>query len=348
LTFFSSRRLLTAHHAEARIRLLACLLVHLATILVSSVGRGDEADDPRSRAVRLTTEGSAAYKAEDYPRAIEKFSAAYRLYAAAPLLLNLSRAELKLNRCAEAIRYAEMFKAAVPDMPAVSPDSPDEWLGTIQRSCIEARVDSTPQGATIWIDGERQTSPDRTPWKGRLPVGTHKILLWRDDYQEQGASLEVTANAPAHLSIRLNSATGTDAPPPGGTPRPAPPETQRPSQTPAVASGSPPGTLPVRLLPQDSSARESLISTHARSQPALRNIGYAGIAAGGAALVAALALGITVMNDNAALGNRSGARTTAQANAELSSLHSREEGADALFGIGGLLAAGGVALAVVF
>ena len=116
-------------------------------------------ESPRAAAKRLATEGAAAYKVEDYAKAVEKFNAAYRLYPATPLLLNISRADMKLSRCNEALHFAEQFKAEATDIKATSPDSPDVWLATLRRSCIEAEVVSTPPDATIWIDGERQTAP---------------------------------------------------------------------------------------------------------------------------------------------------------------------------------------------
>ncbi len=174
---------------------------------LTAVSRSEEPEDPRAQALRLTSEGAAAYKAEEYDQAIDKFNTAYRLYPAAPLLLDISRAELKLSRCAEAVHHAEKFKAAVGDTPAASPDSPDAWLATVQRACIEAEVDSEPAGATIWINGERQTSPDKTPWTGRLPVGSHKVLLWHAGYQERSGYLDVSADAPAHLTLMLTPVT---------------------------------------------------------------------------------------------------------------------------------------------
>jgi hypothetical protein len=102
----------------------------LALLVLSGwpvAGHGEEQEDARARAVRLTSEGAAAYKAEDYAKAFDRFGAAYRAFPAPPLLLNLSRTELKLSRCAEALRYAELFKAAAPDTQAASPDASDAW-----------------------------------------------------------------------------------------------------------------------------------------------------------------------------------------------------------------------------
>jgi formylglycine-generating enzyme required for sulfatase activity len=157
-------------------------------------------DDPRSRALRLGAEGAAAYKAERFPEALARFNEAYRIFPATRLLLNISRTELKLGRCQEAIRAAERFQAGSAD--AGSPDAED-WLGDVRRLCIEVEIDSVPSGAAIWIDGERQTEPESTPWTGRLTVGNHKVLVWKSGYEQREETLEVTADAPAHLTLSL-------------------------------------------------------------------------------------------------------------------------------------------------
>jgi hypothetical protein len=348
-------------------------LIGIVLTLAPKIATAQEVEDARARAVRLAAEGTAAYKAEDYPGAIKKFAAAYQTFPAPPLLLNLSRAELKLSRCREAIRDAELFKAAVPDTRSTSEDSPDEWLATIQRTCIEAEVHTTPEGASIWIDGERQAAPDKTPWTGRLPVGSHKVLLFFPGLGKRERYLDVSADAPAYLTIPFPGATAP--PPPTALPQviavaSSTPATQPAAAKPPETKAAPPTPVSVAPPPAESHASTPAsppaverqvnltpppaLPTHAVStaatRPALvqRKIGYVAVAVGGAALVAATILGVTVQSEGAGLNKAPVMRTTTQANSQLSSLDSREYAADTLFAIGGLLAAGGVALAVVF
>ncbi len=295
----------------------------VAASLTTPVARAEAAADTKSAAQRLAHEAAEAYKVGQYAESVTKFTAAYQAYPAPPLLLNLSRAELKLGRCAEALRDAQLFKTAAPSIESASADSPDEWLATVRRTCIEAEVHSTPEGAAIWIDGQRQANPEATPWVGRLPVGTHQILLWRSGYQEQNASMEVSANAPAHLTLALKPSSGETAPAPVAL-------------MPAAQTS---GAEPVKTV--------SPAATKTRN-PTLRTVGYVGTAVGGVALLTALILGVTSHTDATAVGTRAGTRTTAQADATLSSVNARVAGADALFGIGGALAAAGISLMVVF
>jgi hypothetical protein len=156
----------------------------------------------------------------------------------------------------------------------------------------------------------------------RLPVGTHQILLWRSGYQEQNASMEVSANAPAHLTLVLKSSSGESTAAPV-----------------ALTPSAPSGAEQAKTVPPAATTSHN---------PALRTVGYVGTAVGGAALLTALILGVTAHTDTTAVGTRAGTRTTAQADATLSSVNARVAGADALFGIGGALAAAGIALVVVF
>jgi hypothetical protein len=324
------------------VRTALLLTTGVVCVGLPSVSRGDEPDESRAQARALTSAGAAAYKAEQYVEAVNKFSAAYRLYPAPTLLLNISRAQLKLGRCREAIHYADLFKAALSESQAASPDSPDAWQDTVQRTCIEAEVDSSPSGATIWIDGERQIAPDKTPWTGRLPVGRHKVLVWLQGYQKQEGFLSVTADSPTRLSLALSPWNSATPEPSAAVPAIAPS-----APLPAVASGTP--GQPIRLVPaSDATAGTELNAAKAASNPTLRRTGFAGIAIGSAALVTALALGVTLLNGNAAAGKVTGPRTVAQANAELSTSASEAAGTQALLAIGGVFVAAGVPLAVVF
>jgi hypothetical protein len=342
----------------ARLLLVLCCL--------PSVGRAEEGEDARAKAVRLTSEGAAAYKAEEYAKAVEKFEAAYRLYPAAPLLLNISRADLKLSRCSEALHYAELFKAEATNISAASPDAPDAWIANLERACIEAEVDSAPPGATIWIDGQRQTAPGKTPWTGRLPVGKHKILLWRAGYQEQGTFLIVTPDSPAHLTLTLypsttagpSGAVEVGAPsPPVEAPKPPPVVAEKPpapAEKPPAAAATPPSVeanasrAPVQLFPAPVPRASESPAASPMKRPVLRHLGYGGIAVGAAALVTAVVLGSVVRSGVTAAGKAPTSRTPAEASAEVSSSDAEAAATDALFVVGGVCAAVGIPLAVVF
>ncbi len=295
----------------------------LALVLAAAPGaRGAEPDEARAEAVQLTSEGAQAYMSENYAEARRKFIQAYEKFPAPALMLNLSRVALKLSRCDEAIRYAQLYKASSVEIRAVSPDSPDLWFTSVEQSCIETEIVTAPPGAALWIDGIRQATPAQTPWTGRLTAGTHKVLVWLKGYRNQEAQLIVSPAQPARLALTLVHADAGEH-----------------EAEPTVVLDLTPHSVPGNSL-----------SVVTRSGAHLwKNIGWAGVAAGGAALLVGVILGATASKDLAtAHETTSPTRTRAQADAQLNSIAARSTGADALFGIGGVLAAGGTALVVVF
>jgi hypothetical protein len=224
---------------------LSAVLLTSASIRVGA----EEEQDARTRAVEIASEGIALYKAEDYAAAVVKFTEAYRIYPEPRLLLNRSRAQWKLSRCNDALSDAKLYRAAASASSGASADAPDAWLETLQRSCIDAEVVSTPPGAAIWINGERQASPDRTPWVGRLPVGSHRVLLWLPGYERRSGYLDVEADQPSHLEMVLTpeqASSGSGAP---GA-----------SQTPPASMASDAGypRIEVRMIPEEAAPQPAL------------------------------------------------------------------------------------------
>ena len=112
-------------------------------------------------------------QAGHFAEALEKFDKAYRTYPSPTLLLNLSRTELKLGQCDEAIRYAQIYLTDTGK--GASARERESWFAKVQAECVGAEITSTPAGATITIVGVPSASPATTPWQGRLLVGDHPL-----------------------------------------------------------------------------------------------------------------------------------------------------------------------------
>jgi hypothetical protein len=327
----------------------------------------------KPEAARLVAAGKEALNAGRFEDALTLFE---RAYCVAPVIYirhGLSSAALNLGRCSEALRHAAFWDDnASPDDRARSQD----WLQEVKRQCVEVSIASNPAGAFVFIDGEKG-APIATPWRGFLRMGNHSLIATKEGFFKTRKDIEVPAgarSAPFDVSLDLTElpSRGTStaaAPPPvassGSGPAerrdgPVPAENgayQRQTTTPmrrepAEAHSSPSKPLTdastVHLQPMKLPAEERPFAALVSPHPLVRDIGFAGIAVGGAALAVAIVLGVTVRNDTSAVGMRSGERTTAQAAMLYNSINERSAGADSLFGIGGVLAAGGVALAVAF
>ena len=79
-------------------------LLVLAVLLAAGgrVARAQE-DDAQASSRALYDEGSGAYKAGNYPRAIEKFLAAYELSHAPAILFNIAQAYRLASDCDRAL-----------------------------------------------------------------------------------------------------------------------------------------------------------------------------------------------------------------------------------------------------
>jgi hypothetical protein len=296
------------------------LLFVAACALQTTAARGDEPEDAKARAIRLTKEGGAAYRDGRYGEALQRFQDAYHTFPATPLLLNLSRAELKLGDCDESLRYAQMFASASPP-GEVSPDSPDTWLGTVNQECPEVQISSIPPGATLSIEGSHQAVVPTTPWKGRLSAGAHAVRGQKPGFTDAVATLQIQAGQPVEVSINFTAAQ--------------PLTTVAPPQD-------------VKLTPPLAGSELRTTPAVAKRPSPLKNVGWAATAIGGAALVAAVILGVSSGTGLTSLHTATPSRLSLQAQQQINTVSSEALGADVLYAAGGVLAAGGVTLVVVF
>ncbi len=307
---------------------------------VCSVARAaDEPVDIHELAKKLSREATDAYAAGRYEEADAKFQQAYLLFPAPQLVLNLSRTELKLGHCDKAIAYALTYGTIFEQQSGEARDSPESWLSRVKGECPEVEITSTPPGVSITLKGAVPTVPIVTPFKGRLPAGEYSVQASRAGYEDQEATLRVDAAVPSHLQLALaRSPHGADSDLRNGTLRQA------------GDTRAPDANAPVSLSPTRAETHPawSEASTDA-AQPARptlspgRAAGVASIVVGGLALATAVALGVSASDDTMTAETKT---PTEPLQTQLSSIRGRAIGADALFGIGGVLAAVGIGLTV--
>lgn len=106
-------------------------------------------DATRSAARQLATEGSAAYQADDYAQAYDRFNRAYQLVHVPTLGIWAARSSLKLGRLVEASeRYLEVERTAL------AADAPPEHLKA-QKDASEERKQLMPRipSVRVILDG---------------------------------------------------------------------------------------------------------------------------------------------------------------------------------------------------
>jgi tetratricopeptide (TPR) repeat protein len=115
-------------------------------------GGGDKASQTRSK--ELYDQGSRAYKAGDYRRAVEHFLAAYQLSRAPAILFNIAQAYRLDGACDQALAWYRRSLAEEPD--AANRAEVEERIAEMQR-CADQPVDERAE------TGERAETREPEP-----------------------------------------------------------------------------------------------------------------------------------------------------------------------------------------
>jgi len=334
-------------------RASAVALVALA--LTSRVGRAENhtencasrmtpKSEPKARA--LAAQGETALDDGRFADALQLYERAFCVRPDPALKHQISATELRLGRCQEALADARFWVAHVTDD---DDDAPKKWLDTVLGQCIEVTIRSTPGRATFWLD-DATVSLGHSPWHGWVTPGDHVVTASADGFADVRHTFKVPKKSKGSVKITVDLAHASGAAGPSAAPTPEkPPSTGSPAhagptgQTGDAPSLTPPPPAEPALPEQAVHPRED-----ANAGPPMslwRKVGIGATAVGAAGLIAATVLAVTAQSATKA-GQTQAATSSVQGRVD--SVNTRINGADALFGIGGALAAAGVTLTVVF
>jgi hypothetical protein len=148
-------------------------------------------------------------EAGDYAGAISEMEKAYALIPHPGFLLNIAVAYDRWEgHCAESLEAFERFFAECGscDLGVKAKRTHAE----VEAAChVEVSVVSTPDGATVAIDGAVR---GRTPFEARLLPGAYAVLLDKAGYDRRTQAIRVERGRPVRLSIEL--VERSDPPPP--------------------------------------------------------------------------------------------------------------------------------------
>lgn len=151
----------------------ASALAVLAVVLLA-LGASAHAD-PREDAKNEFAAGQAADRQKDWKLAIEHYLRAYDLVPHPFALFNIAADYEQLGKPREAAHYYQLYVDA-PE--ATDREKVRKQIRDLRDKPAKLEVTSTPDGATITIDGQ---SVGTTPYTGRLKGGRHEIVVERDD-----------------------------------------------------------------------------------------------------------------------------------------------------------------------
>lgn len=143
------------------------------------------------------------YRAGNFRGALEHFLLSNRLVPNRNVVFNIARTYEQLQRYADAHRYYVDALAAETD-----PRTRDTIAAAIARiapNVAVLRVETTPPGATIYIDRRDLGSRGTAPRPLALPPGRYRVLVALDGYEQAEAGpveARLGSETPVHLTLR--------------------------------------------------------------------------------------------------------------------------------------------------
>lgn len=178
----------------------------LATQLVSAQPAAPALDTPAANkelARGHFERGIEAFRADRHKDAIDAFLDANRLYPSAAISFNIARAYEKLDDVPGALRFFRDYLRREPEAA-----DREQILGQIseledllrQRGVQQVSILSTPEGATLVLDGQ---AAGVTPWTGEIRPGIHEVVLRLKGYQSHEERFDLSAHRALDLSYTL-------------------------------------------------------------------------------------------------------------------------------------------------
>ncbi|MDQ3369853.1 MAG: PEGA domain-containing protein [Myxococcota bacterium] len=158
------------------------------------------ADSTEAAALVHLERGIAAFEAGDHALAHRELRAAHELAPDRPNPYRwLALTEIQLGDCPAALRNIAGFVARVP-----AGDPRLAEIGRLRELCERTgvlRIDSTPAGASLRLDG---AIVGTTPYRSRsLRVGTHELVADQPGFLAASRSVVVTAGSELDVHLRL-------------------------------------------------------------------------------------------------------------------------------------------------
>jgi tetratricopeptide (TPR) repeat protein len=157
---------------------LAALALVLSALSFTTRLRADDKQAARD----AFKEGVTAFQAAKYDEALGKFEAADRASHSPAITYNIARTLEKLERPQRAIDAYEAYIAEAGESGEFT-GAATVAIAQIKGRSSRLRVESTPPGATVTIDGEKQAQS--TPLSILVPRGRHDVVLELGDWREQ-------------------------------------------------------------------------------------------------------------------------------------------------------------------
>jgi hypothetical protein len=161
-------------------------------------------EDPKAKtqAQALLREGTAAYGHGDYATALDRFTAAFRIYPSPKLWFNIGQANRDLGRPVEAVAAFDRFLREAEG-------APPETIAEARRSAAELKTKlgqiriNTNDGAEITVDGKQVGSAPLGEMVWTTP-GRHQVAVQQEGFAPAIEDVMVTTGQVTALEIQLS------------------------------------------------------------------------------------------------------------------------------------------------
>jgi outer membrane receptor protein involved in Fe transport len=178
-------------------------LFFLLFALVLTTARRARAEDAAEEADLHFNIGADKYEAGDFKGALEHFLASNRLVANRNVVFNIARTYEQLKRAPDAYRYYVV--ALDGETNPAAKKRIEDAIARITPLVAIIKIESTPPGATIYLDRKDLGPRGVTPRTLGLPAGKHKVILELAGHEsaETGAPVDLTIGQERRVALQL-------------------------------------------------------------------------------------------------------------------------------------------------
>ncbi len=191
----------------------------------------DVSPEAQETARKTYQAGAQAYSDGHYKDAIDLFLEAARVAPNAAFSYNIGLAYEQLGDHDNALRWYRDYLRELPEAPDradIEPRVREAEQRLRQRGVQQVTVLSSPDGATVTIDGKPLGV---TPWTGELAPGRHKLSLMLRSYSDHEQPFELPSDHAIDVRVSLTEAKHEAAA------APVAPEPSKPDSAPRRSGG---------------------------------------------------------------------------------------------------------------
>ena len=184
----------------------AHLLLIAALAALATVPRTARADANADEADLRFHRGTALFKAGRYDEALLEFLASNRLVANRNVVFNIARSYEALEQLEEAYGYYAEYMAAETDKEERR--AAEKRLSDLAPRVALLKIDSTPAGATVFLERVDLGGRGETPLLIAVPPGDHTVILQKAGTKSTSVAVKTVRGAETPVVVKLDPVIG--------------------------------------------------------------------------------------------------------------------------------------------